>query len=348
MITFSSDKQAAIMSTLIHNTESNITNCTLVYVNVHIQGQSVILTLFLAYILLLNFLLIAVTVGTTKLRGCAFSMQLVASYVGNILGGISLVGNELYYTNSGIIQIGCHPGLDRNFFLYFGISMNMVIVVLNTRFRYKRTVSMKQNRGTVGEIRTRDLILKGWIPALFTSICLSVISSIVQAYVMNYQFLICVSISVIPLTISIIWNLLLGRFLKKSGKNPTLVQQPESLAIIKRAAFIIHVTIVVHVMFLAIGCAASLLVTFYRHKNIVVIAMTWLLRVVYVVLFTIEAEVYLYKMDVARNIIKRKILNFRDLLRCDEDNVNESNDIMLTSSSNDYSSVPDKSGASSN
>ena len=77
----------------------NCTNCTTTTTNNQIpssQLEIIILVLMLIYTVVLNITGIMVTIGSAELRGCLFSMQLAASYVGDILGACSLIGkNEI-------------------------------------------------------------------------------------------------------------------------------------------------------------------------------------------------------------------------------------------------------------
>ena len=169
----------------------------------------------LAYILILNLSVVIVTIWSAELRGCLFSMQLAATYVGNILGsiilllhillwndcsswgwkisqmckvednlaaaeqrnsnhqmslcfrvtrtnsslknnassgypdekkwpttketfllsgGVSLIGNDIYSSIGGVLPI-CQKGVEHYALLYLGISMNMIILLANTRYR---------------------------------------------------------------------------------------------------------------------------------------------------------------------------------------------------------------------
>ena len=57
------------------------------------------------------------------------------AYLGNILGGMSLVGNDLYFAHHGVLPI-CQKGVDRYGPLYFGLAISMMSLVLNSRHRY--------------------------------------------------------------------------------------------------------------------------------------------------------------------------------------------------------------------
>ena len=311
---------------MISNLCTNATNCTGVQIGgVYHVLQITFLSLFLVYILVLNLLVIGAILTTTELRGCWFSMQMASSYIGNIFAGLSLIGNALYYSENGNPPIRCQAGKDKHFFLYFGTSMNTIIVLFNTHFRYDQIVSMKQNHNISTKTNAKNLILKSLLPAWLTSVFISTIASFLQCHIMEYRFLINVGICIIPMTITIVWNILLSRYLRQSRKNPVIVQRHESLEVIERATFIINVTIATHIIFLIVGSCATLLITFSKGHYNFVVRMTWLLRVAYLGLFTVEAKVYLYKVALARNVIKRKVSNFALSLRRNTVNAKRTN-----------------------
>ena len=289
----------------------NNTNCT---GNFHTADeawnviQTILLILFLSYLLVINFVIVVVTIGTAELRGCLFSMQLAASYIGNILGGSSLFGNDLYYTRNGIPPIECQTGEDYYFLLYVGISMNMVVLVLNTTYRYNIISSVTNNTRRNNRVCTREVLLKTWLPAWFVAISLSVIAVLLQSYILQHQFLISIGICIIPLAFCIVWNILISRILKHCRKNSKYAQRPESLQLLNRATFIIHVIIITRLSFLIFGTAVSVAILFLYKLEYVVVCLTWVLRTLYLILFTVEAHVYLYKNKMARNAIKQKIL----------------------------------------
>ena len=50
--------------------------------------ETSVLSFFLFYIVISNMFVIVVTIGSAQLRGCLFSMQMAATYMGNILAGM--------------------------------------------------------------------------------------------------------------------------------------------------------------------------------------------------------------------------------------------------------------------
>ena len=307
-------------------------NCTAVHAIIadsdHIFMETVVLYIILLYINIFNLFVVFITIGSAELRGCLFSMQLAASYVGNVLAGTSLLGNDIYYVRTGIPPL-CQEGVDSYILLYFGTSMNMVIIVLNTRYRYNSIASIK-NRRRRNVVRTKDVVLKAWLPTLFASCILCVVAMLVHWYFFDYQFLISIGITVLPLTFSVFWNVLLGHTLKLGRQNSALLGRNESIEVLDRATFIINVTIASHVAFLlvcSVTVACSLL---YRNKAMV-IGTSWLLRVCYLLLFTIEGHVYLFKVKPARDVIKAKFLR---IFGCKEEGREEDVNLQLSNMNN--------------
>jgi len=284
-------------------------NCTsfhlLITTQEHTQVETLVLSLFLTYILLSNLFVVTVTIGSAQLRGCLFSMQLAASYVGNIIAGTSLFANDIYHSAVGIPPI-CQSGKDGYVFLYFGLSMNMIILVLNTKYRYDGIANIR-NRNIPNAIRTKDVVCKAWLPALLASGVLTTVAMLVQVFVVDYQYLISIGICLLPMTFSIVWNILLGRSLKKGRKNSMILKRKESTAVLDRATFIINVTIVVYFASLVVSVVAVVCSLFYLSTE-VVIGISWLLRVFSLCLFTVEGHVYLSKVGVAREVVKRKFV----------------------------------------
>ena len=172
--------------------------------------------------------------------------------------------------------------------------------------RYQRIGSMsKQDQDPV---RTRDIILKNWTPGLLVSAAVCIISVLVQHYYVHYyQFLISTAICVVPLAIAIAWNCVLSVRLRKARRSSIYVHRAESIQVLDRATFIINSVIILHLVFLC-GCVAATLCSLYIDDVDVAVGVCWLLRLLYFVLFTIEGHVYLSKVKLARDIIRKKFL----------------------------------------
>ena len=301
-------------------------NCTHFTVN---AVETTFLFLILLYIVILNIFVIFITIGSAELRGCLFSMQLAASYLGNMFGGLSLLVNDIYYSGLGIPPV-CQTGEDLFFFLYFGNALNMVILLLNTRYRYQGITSIKRmnsknlrspgvNRSNIAvapgkptggrpPVKTKDVVWKVWIPALLFSLCICIVATLLQKFVIRYQFLISIGICILPLGFSIVWNVLLTLHFQKGLTNSKYLNRSQSIRVLRHATFIIHTTVLAHSIFLVVCTCAVVCSLYYSASEGVVKGTSWLLRVFYLMLFTVEGHVYLYKVDVARKVIKRKFL----------------------------------------
>lgn len=269
------------MITHVENLGANITNCSFDYflLDHHYRcAQIFLLAFLLLFIVTINLLLIVIILTTDSLRGCTLCLQLTAS----------LIGNDIYYTKFWITSVGCHRGVDEHSLLY--------MLMMNTRFRYLMTIKIQNDNNDDQRGRTLRFILQCWTPAFLVSLGLALAASAVENLItITYNFLVSVGISFPPIIIVVVWNILLGKFLTKSKRNSAVMQQESSRRVIEQATIIINATIIAHVMFLFIGCATSIIVTFYMDSLEIVIAMNWLRRLSYVTLFTVEAIVYTYK-----------------------------------------------------
>ena len=232
-------------------------------------------------------------------------LSFTVTYVGNILAAGSLFGNDINYSLLGVPPI-CQSGVDRYIPLYFGLSLNMIILVLNTKYRYDGISSIR-NRTIPNTIHTRDVVCKVWLPAFLSAVLFTCVAVAIQVFVIDYQFLISISICVLPIAVSAAWNVLLSRTIKRGRKTVRLLQRKESMVVLKRATFIIHVTIGVYVASLLVSVVAVVCSLFYLDRWAVV-SLSWLLRAFSLLLFTVEGHVYLSKVSVARQVVKRKFL----------------------------------------
>ena len=274
----------------------------------HSTIDMALLTIILAYTLCLNLAVVIVTIWSAELRGCLFSMQLAATYVGNILGGISLIGNDIHSSSFDILPI-CQKGVDYYSILYLGLSMNMVILLLNTRYRYVG-ISNINRMSTLRGVQTSRIVFKVWIPTGIISSILCAAATLIQIYIIDYQFLVSVGLCAPPLICSIIWNALLSQKLKIGRQNSKFLNREESLKVLDRASFIVKATILAHTVFLLICIIAAVCTLIFYENEGLVVTLSWLLRLMYLLLFTVEGHVYLSKVKPARDLLKKKVLNF--------------------------------------
>ena len=83
----------------------NHLNCSTLHQSIadddHTQIEIIILSIFLVYIVLSNLFVVIVTIGSAQLRGCLFSMQMAAAYLGNLMAGMRFFTATIEYR-------GCH------------------------------------------------------------------------------------------------------------------------------------------------------------------------------------------------------------------------------------------------
>lgn len=294
------------------NIGSNCTDDYLIKKELHKGIQLLLLLLVLMYAFLVNTFLAFTTLKDKKRRTTTHASQLAASYISHNVGVVSLITHDIYVIFNGIKPITCRDKMvDAHCVLYFGLSLSFIMLTMNTRFRYVRTVSVKASfiRKT---LKHRDVVLKYWIPAVISSLAATLMASVFERYIVPYTQIVAMAISVIPVSISILWNLFTSRFLKKSRKTIKTTKRRHSFILIERASFIVNITIFVHVGFLLVGTLASCLVAIYTHNKILIVAMNWLTRLSYIVVFTIDAHAYLYKTALLKKMVHRRVSRIRD------------------------------------
>ena len=106
--------------------------------------QTGILVLFLFTVITFNIVAIYITIKT--LRKCVISKLFGCSYLGNIMAACSLFGGDLYTLFKWGALYDCTATLDKHFFLYLGITVNMTVLAVNTYLRTSnvRSISRRQ------------------------------------------------------------------------------------------------------------------------------------------------------------------------------------------------------------
>lgn len=270
------------------------------------QIQDILLTTAIVYTLLLNLGVMGLTIYLRKALDCWLSKQLISSYLGNIMAGLSLFGNYIFASKDGIPPAGCIIGVDKYFFFYFGTTINVFIILCNTYLRYRKVVTRKFNNGEKNYWKT---IVNICLPAWFVSLVTALTASIIQRFIIQYQFFIVVVVGSVPLIASIIWNINANRYLKLTTREGSrLSNRGESMRSLKRVRVIIQATIAFHTLFLVIGSFIIAFRPFYVHNELLFVSMTWIMRFIYTMMFTIEAKIFLINTPHARIAIKELIL----------------------------------------
>lgn len=271
-------------------------NCTLIPIlegkTTYFIIQTCVLVLFLLFIIFMNLMTLVGT-ATCDIE-CQIRRVFMSSYIGNILGGISLLGNDIVAWKMNISSLTCMDGFDRYILLYLGVSANMIVLVMNTYVRYQRLKIMRVNSQR-GFPSHKQILLQYTIPAWLGAIGISIAAFFVQKYYGYSRFLICVAISVIPLTGSIICNILLTRYLGLAQKMTENAQRSASEKGFNKAQFLVKATVTAHAIYLIIGIIVTVIDNLYKDDQYVHIITIWILRLIFTTMFTIESEVFLYK-----------------------------------------------------
>ena len=182
----------------------------------------------------------------------------------------------------------------------------MVILLLNTRYRYVGVSNIKR-MSTMRNVKTSRIVLKVWIPTIIVSSIICTTATLVQVYIIDYQFIVSMGLCAPPLACSILWNGLLSRRLKIGRQNSKIVKRAESIQVLNRATFIVHATILAHIAFLLLCTIAVVCSIYFYEDEGLVVSLSWLLRLLYLLLFTVEGHVYLSQVKPARDLLKKKI-----------------------------------------
>ena len=273
-------------------------NCTVAFFAYNVDyktSQTVILSLLLFSILALNLFVLGTALAVTATRICPVRKLFLSSYVGNIIGSASLFHNEIKNTKYGMPPLGCRVGVDRYYFLYLGVSINMVILLTNSYVRYKAIVSLQISRGNQDLNSNRSVILKYMVPTWILSMFIASIA-------------VCICISGIPLMWSILFSIMLHRFLSASQNNTAVKKRPASDKRIEDAKCMINTAIIAHSFYLILGVVSTLMSKYLPHNKSVVVTCFWVFWIVAAAMFSVEAKVFLYKTPDARHAICLKLV----------------------------------------
>lgn len=284
-------------------------NCSVKFLQenkAHSIAQTVILSVFLAGILLLNGMAIVITMVinfyNTKFR-CSVRRMFLSSYIGNILGGTSLLINDIMYTKHGLLQVGCQQSMDGFFFLYLGVAINMIIIVSNTYVRYH---GMKSFKRVTTPHTNKEILLRFTLPAWIVATCVAAALAIASnRYKSLHQAYLCVGLSVPSLLVAIACNIRLNKALTNAQRNTTIAGRTKSARNVHKAQTIIKTTIGAHCVLVILGLTSSVLMKFTGTVEESFIACTWTMRFIYIFMFSIEAEVFFqYTPQARRRILK--------------------------------------------
>lgn len=289
-------------------------SCTDTYLadhSVHNSLQTTTLCILLAYVIILNGTLVTFVLFSKTMMKCNLNKQLTSSFCGNIIGACSLYINEIVYSRNGIAPVGCELGVDKFYFLYLGVSWNVIVTVLNTFYRYNAIVSLKayaKRKEAAATSSRQKYFVRCWWSAAIISLVSAGAASVLQDFFLSYQFLISsVFICFIPLCAVIVWNIRLTKYLVAIRQNAKLTGSESSEHNIERATFIIKVTIITHGTILMFGSGLTISAIFVEDNVLFLVSIIWFLRIGYGVLFSVEAGLFLYKTPCARKSMAKKL-----------------------------------------
>eukprot|EP00111_Clytia_hemisphaerica_P005089 TCONS_00014644-protein len=265
--------------------------------------QIVVLTFFLSIVMLNNILAIYATQKSISTKYCIFAQLYNISYISNIMAAFSLYGGSLFITDYHGDAFGCRQlPLDRYFFLCFGMSNNVLVLLLNT---YLRRKSLMDPLASCDVPRSKwKAVLKFLVPFFLVSLTLSAMNIVFQYEVqMNFYIGVAVGFYVPVMIVVIVLNIHLTYFLNESKKIAENINQQSSrnlmkarkilLMIVKLQSFYTFLWIILVILMHTIGVKNEI--------NFVILE--WLMRVVYGLSFVLEAKILIRRDKVVQKVL---------------------------------------------
>ena len=268
----------------------------------YIIFQNIAYLVMLLVGLLVNIVTIIVTIKTDKSHCCATSKLFLSSYVGNICSMTSLAVNGVYKNDEGVPNMMNQPEIDRHFFLFMGLTVNMTMLVNSTYNRYQGISNFKNKINSSDS--NKNLFVRYTLPAWIVSAVVA-ISAVLFRYFYNktHHFLVCEIICIIPILACIGLNILLKLFLIKMQKNAVATQQNLSLKNIAVAISMLRIITLCHIIYLIAGGLVFYFLEKYKENGDVFIALDWIIRILFYLTFTLEATIFLIKHSLARRLL---------------------------------------------
>lgn len=267
---------------------------------------TLVLTVLLVVVFLLNCLVLIVTYSNKTTKLCPFCRVFSLSYLGNIMGAFSLYLNDIlqhgdteeYKIEYRLLKV------DHYFFLYMGIGLNMCGIVSFTYVRYK---FLKANERPPAEETTREIFLKYMLPQILLT---AVISALVTGFqhwyktnLLNHSIL----ITFLPISVIICVNVSLTRILQRHQKLGRFCNQEASIKKLRRAQVFILLTACLQFSYLMLGIITFLVYHYNQHSHDTMRVLFWIIRVLFFLVFTLEAKMFLYQIPEGRKTIKNAL-----------------------------------------
>ena len=273
--------------------------------------EQVILTLFTVIVLLLNGAVLFVTYWNSVTKFCPFCRVFSLSYLGNIMGALSLFVNDIIH--DGHVAISFDSELlakDKYFFLYMGVGLNICGLVTSTYVRYYLLKSIERPKPAKS---TFEMFIKFLIPQILLTAFLAGMVLVIQQKTKLNLLTLGLLLTFIPLCFVIIWNVQLTLYLQKQQRVGRQCNLASSVKRLKRAQIFILGTTCLYVLYLIIGIVAFTISLKYIDNRDIHNAMFWILRILFLLMFTLEAKMFLYKVNEGRKTFEDA---FRKLFCC--------------------------------
>ena len=251
--------------------------------------------------ILLNLTTIIVTLRSTYICHCSTARLFLSSYVGNIFGLVSLALNGIYTVKEGVPCINCQHQIDLHFLLYLGFTVNMIMLINSTYNRYRGVSNVKNKVSRVES--NRKLFIWYGLPSWVTSSGIATLLILFMRQSKTHPYIVCGVISIIPMLICIVLNILLKLFLNRMKRNAEKTHKTESVKNISLAISMLGLTTVGHCIYLITGILVFFFIKKYQNNTTVYLVLDWISRMLFDLMFTVEAKAFLIKHTSARKDI---------------------------------------------
>ena len=275
--------------------------------------QITVLTFFLCVVIFNNILAIYATHISKSTKDCIFAQLYNISYVSNIIAALSLYGGTLFVSDYHGDAFGCRElPLDRYFFLCFGMSNNVLVLLLNT---YLRRKSLMDPFASCDIPRNKwKAFLKFLVPFFLVSLTLSALNVLFQYQVKgNFYIGLAVGFYIPLMLIVIVLNVHLTYFLNESKKIAENINQ-QSWRNLMKARKMLLMIVKLQTLYIFLWIILVILMhTIGLKEEINFVVLIWLMRVVYGLSFLLEAKILIYRDKLVKKVILkafRKVTKF--------------------------------------
>ncbi|XP_047131887.1 uncharacterized protein LOC124810930 isoform X1 [Hydra vulgaris] len=284
-------------------------NCTYFYIDnlrhhiLYIKVQNAVMITMVVIGIIFNLFTIAVTLKNREACHCSTARLFLSSYVGNVCGLISMALSGVYDLKKGIPNMSCQHATDYHFLLYIGFTVNMTILVNSTYDRYQGVSNTKKNIVRIES--SKKLFFRYALPSWIFSALISLLFTVLMRFKILYfdRNIVCAIIGITPMLACIGLNIHLKFFLIKMMKNAQVTKKNDSLKNISVAISMLRLTTVCHCIYLVAGFVVLYFQRKYANNTIVYLILEWISRMLYDLMFTIEAKAFFIKHPAVRKDI---------------------------------------------